>query len=73
MLKSVGRNLRTATASAQSPELKTAGATSAAKFLKSAGDDRFFDAIKTQKDINKVLDEQTTEWFTPVAGFCAAP
>ena len=73
VLKSVGTNLRTATASAQSPELKTAGATSAAKFLKSAGDDKFFDAIKTQKDINKVLDEQTTEWFTPVAGFCAAP
>jgi hypothetical protein len=70
-LKDVGAKVRKETAAAQDPQLRQAGATSAAKFVKTAGDATFFDKIKTTKDLDRVIERQMTEWFTPVAGFCA--
>jgi Zn-dependent oligopeptidase len=71
-LKRVGATVKKATAAAQDPELRAAGAVSAAKFVKTAGDDRFFDKIKSTSDLNKIIEARLTEWFTPVAGYCAA-
>jgi hypothetical protein len=70
-LKDIGAKVRKETAAAQDPELKTAGATSAAKFAKSATDTKFFDGIKTTKDLDKTIEAKMTEWLTPVAGYCA--
>jgi hypothetical protein len=71
-LKRVGATVKKETAAAQDPELRAAGAVSAAKFVKTAGDDRFFDKIKSTSDLNKIIEARLTEWFTPVAGYCAA-
>ena len=71
-LKDVGAQVKKETSAAEDPALKTAGATSAAKFAKTAGDDKFFDKIKTTKDLDAIIEGQLTEWFTPVAGYCAS-
>ncbi|MDT5033840.1 MAG: hypothetical protein QOC94_4011 [Actinoplanes sp.] len=71
-LKRVGATVKRETAAAQDPELRAAGAASAAKFVKTAGDDTFFNKIKSTSDLNKIIESQLTEWFTPVAGYCAA-
>jgi hypothetical protein len=71
-LKKVGAKVKSTTAAAQDPELRTAGAASAAKFVKTAGDDKFFDKISSTSDLNKIIESQLNEWFTPVAGYCAA-
>ena len=70
-LKEIGAKVKKATAAAQDPELKTAGASSAAKFTKSATDAKFFDSIKTTKDLDRVIEAKMAEWLTPVAGYCA--
>jgi len=70
-LKNVGAKLKKTTGSAEDPQLRTAGATSAAKFVKSANDKAFFNKIKTSKDLDKIIEAQLNEWFTPVAGYCA--
>ena len=70
-LKDVGVKVRKETAAAQDPELKTAGATSASKFEKSAADTKFFDGIKTTKDLDKTIEAKMTDWLSPVAGYCA--
>jgi hypothetical protein len=69
-LKAVGAKVRTETAAAQDPELQSAGATSAAKFVKSASDAKLFARIRTTKDLNRTIEGQMTEWLTPVAGYC---
>jgi hypothetical protein len=71
-LKDVSAKVKKETAAAQDPQLETAGATSAAKMVKTANDDTFFAKIKTTKDLDKVIETQLTEWFTPVAGYCAS-
>jgi hypothetical protein len=71
-LKNVGAKIRKETAAAQDPQLKVAGVTSAAKMAKTADDDKFFAKIKTTKDLDKILQSQLTEWFTPVAGYRAS-
>jgi Zn-dependent oligopeptidase len=70
-LKGVGTQIRTLTAAAKDPQVKAAGATSAAKFTKSASDSKFYDRIKSTKDLNKILESKMTEWLTPIAGYCA--
>lgn len=70
-LKTVGAKVKKETAAAEDPELRAAGAASAAKFIKTAGDDKFFDKIESTSDLNKIIEAQLTEWFTPVAGYCA--
>jgi hypothetical protein len=70
-LKDVGAKVKKETAAAQDPALRQAGATSAAKFAKTAGDSTFFTRIRTTKDLDKIIERQMTEWFTPVAGYCA--
>lgn len=70
-LKDVGGQVKKATAAAQDPKLKQAGATSAAKFTKSASDGKLFDKIKSTKDLDKILETEMTNWLTPVAGYCA--
>jgi hypothetical protein len=70
-LKNVGAKVKQETAVAQDPELQTAGATSAAKFTKSAADEKFFARIKTTKDLDRTIEAQMNEWLTPVAGYCA--
>ena len=70
-LKQIGAKVKKETAAAQDPELKTAGTSSAAKFTKSASDTRFFDSIKTTKDLDRIIEAKMTEWLGPVAGYCA--
>jgi hypothetical protein len=70
-LKTVGAKVKQETAAAEDPELQTAGATSAAKFVKSAGDAKLFARIKTTKDLDRTIEAQMNEWLTPVAGYCA--
>ncbi|MGA5303367.1 hypothetical protein ACPCHT_25810 [Nucisporomicrobium flavum] len=70
-LRDVGAKLKKETAAAQDPELRQAGATSAAKFTKSGNDSKLFDRIKTTKDLDKVLQTELTNWLTPIAGYCA--
>jgi hypothetical protein len=70
-LKNVGAKVKKETATALDPELKSAGATSAAKFAKSASDAKFFARIKTTKDWDRTIEAQLTDWLTPVAGYCA--
>jgi hypothetical protein len=70
-LKKIGAKIKEETAAAVDPELRDAGATSAAKFVKSATDKAFFSGIKTQKDYDRAIEDQLQEWFTPVTGYCA--
>ena len=70
-LKNVGTKVKQETAVALDPELQAAGATSAAKFTKSAADSAFFAKIKTTKDLDRTIEAQMNEWLTPVAGYCA--
>lgn len=69
-LKDVATKVRKETAAAEDPELKTAGETSAAKFAKSAADAKYFDSIKSDKDLNKTIEAKMTDWLSPVAGYC---
>jgi hypothetical protein len=70
-LKAISAKIRKETASAENPELKTAGDASADKFASSATDAKFFDGIKTTKDLDKTIESKMTEWLSPVAGYCA--
>lgn len=70
-LRDVGARVRKETGAAQDPELKAAGAASATKFSKSAADGKFFDRIKSTKDLDRILETEMTNWLTPVAGYCA--
>ncbi len=71
-LKDVGAKLRKETAAADDPALVMAGQTSAAKFTKSAADTKFFDGIKSTKDLDRTIEAKMTDWLSPVAGYCAA-
>lgn len=71
-LKDIGTKVRKETAAAQDPDLKTAGETSAAKFIKSAADAKYFDSIKTSKDLDKTIEGKMTDWLSPVSGYCGA-
>ena len=70
-LKSIAVKVKKETAVAEDPELKVAGAASAAKFAQSAADAKFFDSIKTAKDLDRTIEGKMTDWLSPVAGYCA--
>jgi hypothetical protein len=70
-LKDVGAKVLKETSAAEDPDLVTAGKASAAKFAKSAADTRFFDGIKTTKDLDRTIEAKMTDWLSPVAGYCA--
>ena len=70
-LKKVAAKIKKETAAAQDPELRAAGAVSAGKLQKSATDASFFKKIKTQKDYDRLIEDQLQQWFTPAAGYCA--
>ena len=70
-LKAVGSQIRKETVAAQDPELKEAGAASAAKLEKSAKDRNYIEKVKTTKDLDRTLKPQIQEWLSPVAGYCA--
>jgi hypothetical protein len=70
-LKDIAAKVKTETAAAEDPELKTAGEASAAKFARSAADAKFFDGIKTTKDLDRTIEGKMTDWLSPVAGYCA--
>jgi len=71
-LKSVGAKIEKETAKAENPDLTVAGAASAAKLAQSAKDARFFDSIKTSKDLDSKIQTKLADWMSPVTGFCAA-
>lgn len=71
-LKDIAAKVRKGTAAAQDPELRQAGAVSAAKFSKSATDKALFDKVKTTKDLDRTLATMMPDWMDPVAGLCAA-
>jgi hypothetical protein len=62
--------IRKLTATAQDPQLRTAGASSAAKLERSAKDRKYITTVKTLKSLDTTIQLQFTEWLTPVAGFC---
>ena len=70
-LKSVGAKIKKETAAAEDPDLKTAGAATAAKLTRSAADAKFFDGIKTEKDLDSRIEAKLVDWMNPVTGFCA--
>lgn len=70
-LQAAATNIRRETAAAEDPELKTAGAASAAKLADGARDTRFFDSIKSTNDLDRVIEGRMSEWLSPVAGYCA--
>jgi hypothetical protein len=71
-LKAVAQKIRKETAVAQDPEIKTAGARSAAKLETSAKDRKYMDRVKSLKDLNGTIEGQLNEWLTPVSGYCGA-
>jgi hypothetical protein len=70
-LRSLAVALRRTTASAKDPDLRAAGAESAANIEASATDNAFFSTLKTIKDVNRNLEAEFTPWMTPVATYCA--
>ena len=71
-LKSIGASIAKETKAAEDPQLKTAGAASAAKLTRSAADTKFFDGVKTTKDLDRTIEARMTDWMSPVTGYCAA-
>jgi hypothetical protein len=71
-LTAAATKIRTETAAAEDPDFQAAGRTSAAKFEQSAKDRKYFAKVKTLADLNATVQEQFTEWLTPVAGYCGA-
>jgi hypothetical protein len=69
-LKAAGAKIRQDTRTAKDPSLQAAGETSAAKFEQSATDGKYFDRVKTLKDLNNTLQPQMAQWLTPVSSFC---
>ena len=69
-LRAAATKIRKETAAADDPEFRTAGVTSAAKLERSAKDRKYFDRLKTLKDLNSTVESQLAEWLTPVAGYC---
>jgi hypothetical protein len=69
-LKAAGFKIREDTATAQDPAFKAAGEASATKFEQSATDRKYFDRVKTLKDLNSTLQPQMAQWLTPVSSFC---
>lgn len=69
-LTALATALRDRTKAAQDPDLRAAGAESADNMVDSAADDAFFGKIKTEKDLDTVLQSELTAWFTPVVAAC---
>ena len=69
-LKEVAAAMKKATGAAQDPGLVKAGEASAEKITTTAGDTKFFDKIKTTKDVDTVLEAEFTAWFTPLSEYC---
>jgi hypothetical protein len=72
-LKTIATKIRTATATAQNPELQAAGESSADKLEASAKDRKYFAKIKTLKEFNSTIESQLNTWLSPVSGFCGPP
>lgn len=71
LLKSAADDIQRRTAAAQDPDLRTAGAASAAKLTRSATDSAFFDEIKSTKDLDRIIEARMGEWLGPITGYCA--
>jgi hypothetical protein len=69
-LKAAGAKIRQDTQAAEDPDFQAAGETSAAKFEQSATDRKYFDRVKTLKDLNSTLQPQMAQWLAPVPSFC---
>jgi hypothetical protein len=69
-LKAAAAKIRKDTVTAKDPGFRAAGETSAAKFEQSATDRKYFDRVKTLKDLNNTLQPQMAQWLTPVSSFC---
>lgn len=69
-LKAVAVKIRKDTGVAQDPEFKAAGVISATKVETSVQDRKYFDKVKTLKDLNTTIEGQFAQWLTPVSGFC---
>jgi alpha-beta hydrolase superfamily lysophospholipase len=70
-LTSAAAVIRRETATARDPDLRAAGAASAAKLTAGAADRRFFDGIRTTQDLDRVIETRMGDWLSPVAGYCA--
>jgi hypothetical protein len=69
-LKAAGAKIRQETSAAEDPDFQAAGEESATKFEKSAADRKYFDQVKTLKDLDGTLQPQMAQWLTPVSSFC---
>ncbi|MFI5493275.1 hypothetical protein [Actinoplanes sp. NPDC051859] len=70
-LKTVAAEVRKETTAAQDPDLKAAGASTATRLSESASKASFFAGIKSEKDLDKVVQSEMTTWIAPVVGQCA--
>lgn len=69
-LKAVAVKIRKDTGVAQDPEFKAAGVISATKVETSVKNRKYFDRVKTIKDLNATIEGQFAQWLTPVSGYC---
>jgi hypothetical protein len=69
-LKAAGAKIRQDTATAEDPQFQAAGENAAARFEQSATDRKYFDRVKTLKDLDSTLQPQMAQWLTPVTTFC---
>jgi len=70
-LGSFAADMRSVTATATASEVRQAGAKVADQMTAKSTDDKFFGAIRTGKDVEKVLGTTVTGWLEPVDRYCA--
>ncbi|WP_250002947.1 hypothetical protein [Actinoplanes sp. M2I2] len=70
-LASFATAVQEATATSDDPDLKAAGKQAANQMHAKSTDAKFFDGIKTAKDVNKTLGPTLTGWLSPVTRHCS--
>jgi len=63
--------VRTATENSGDAQIKSDGKTTADNLAAKAKDAKFFAAIKTTDDVNKILGPTLKEWLSPVTHHCS--
>ncbi|MCY1138163.1 hypothetical protein OWR29_09155 [Actinoplanes sp. Pm04-4] len=70
-LASFATAVQDATAASADPDLKSAGKQAATQMHQKSTDEKFFNAIKTTKDVDKTLGPTLTGWLSPVTRHCS--
>ncbi|MCO8271743.1 hypothetical protein M1L60_14190 [Actinoplanes sp. TRM 88003] len=70
-LASFATAVQEATAASEDADLKSAGKKAATQMHAKSTDAKFFEAIKTPKDVEKTLGTTLTGWLSPVSSRCS--